>query len=63
MAKWFINPRTGQTVQYPDHFAQLKPYLIEVVENPICEKCMDPAEPLDEFEAEFEDAVFDEEQE
>ena len=40
MDKWFLNPATGKTVKYPEHFAQLKPYLIEVGENPICEDCM-----------------------
>ena len=42
--KWFINPKTGKTVQYPDHFAELKPYLVEVDENPVCESCIIPAE-------------------
>lgn len=40
MDKWFLNPATGKTVKYPEHFAQLKPYLVEVAENPICEDCM-----------------------
>ena len=42
--KWFINPKTGKTVQYPDHFAELKPYLVEVDEKPVCESCIIPAE-------------------
>ena len=44
--KWFINPKTGKTVQYPDHFAELKPYLVEVDEKPVCESCVIPAELL-----------------
>ena len=44
--KWFINPKTGKTVQYPDHFAELKPYLVEVDEEPVCESCIIPAELL-----------------
>ena len=44
--KWFINPKTGKTVQYPDHFAELKPYLVEVDEKPVCESCIIPAELL-----------------
>ena len=39
-AKWFLNPNTGKTVQYPEHFAELKPYLILVDESPVCEDCM-----------------------
>lgn len=44
--KWFINPKTGKTVQYPDHFAELKPYLVEVDEKPVCESCIIPSELL-----------------
>ena len=39
-AKWFLNPTTGKTVQYPEHFAELKPYLVPVDEAPVCEDCM-----------------------
>ena len=30
----------------PDHFAELKPYLVEVDEKPVCESCIIPAELL-----------------
>ena len=66
MMKWFINPRTGQTVQYPDHFAELKPYLIEADEKPVCETCLTPGEPLDEDEGDIliddEDDIVDEDE-
>jgi len=28
--KSFLTPKTGKIVEYPDHFAALKPYLIEI---------------------------------
>ena len=44
--KSFLNPRTGTIVQYPDHFAELKPYIIEVDESGACADCfLEPQEP------------------
>ena len=43
--KSFLNPRTGTIVQYPDHFAELKPYIIEVDEAAACSDCfLEPQE-------------------
>ena len=57
--KWFINPKTGKTVQYPDHFAELKPYLVEVDEKPVCESCITPAELLENDEDTDNDDEYD----
>lgn len=38
--KTFLTPSTGKIVDYPDHFAELKPYLIEVIDNVPCVDCV-----------------------
>lgn len=53
--KSFLNPRTGTIVQYPDHFAELKPYIIEVDETAACSDCfLEPQEQEQEQEPEQE---------
>lgn len=38
--KDFLTPSTGKIVSYPDHFATLKPYLIEVTGDVPCVDCV-----------------------
>lgn len=38
--KLFLNPRSGKVVSYPDHFAEIKPYLVEVVDAGPCQDCV-----------------------
>ena len=38
--KAFLTPSTGKIVNYPDHFAELKPYLIEVIDDVPCVDCV-----------------------
>ena len=38
--KDFLTPSTGKIVSYPDHFADLKPYLIEVTGDVPCVDCV-----------------------
>jgi len=52
--KSFLTPATGKIVEYPDHFAELKPYLIEVTYDAPCVDCVvknpedpSPTEPVD----------------
>ena len=46
--KDFLTPSTGKIVSYPDHFATLKPYLIEVTGDVPCVDCVvkNPEVPL-----------------
>jgi hypothetical protein len=46
--KTFLTPSTGKIVDYPDHFAELKPYLIEVTSDVPCADCVvkNPGVPL-----------------
>lgn len=37
--KSFLTPLTGKIVEYPDHFAELKPYLVEVLDSGPCVDC------------------------
>ena len=59
--KLFLNPKTGKVVSYPDHFAEIKPYLIEVDEAGPCKDCVvkNPEIPLlEESDNKREDDVY-----